>query len=52
MRRLRGSNAAAVIAALNPVIRGWTAYHRSQVSSKAFDSLGHYTWQLTYKWAR
>jgi RNA-directed DNA polymerase len=51
-RRLRGANAKAVIAALNPVIRGWTLYHRSQVSSRAFSSLGHYTWQLTYKWAR
>jgi RNA-directed DNA polymerase len=52
MRSLRGSNAGAVIAALNPVIRGWTAYHRGMVSSKTFGSLGHYTWQLTYKWAR
>ena len=52
MRTLRGSNAKAVIAALNPVIRGWTAYHRGMVSKKVFESLGHYTWQLTYKWAR
>ena len=22
------------------------------VSRKVFDSLGHYTWKLTYKWAR
>jgi RNA-directed DNA polymerase len=52
MRRLRGSNAGAVIGTLNPVVRGWTAYHRSQVSSRAFGSLTDYTWQLTYKWAR
>ena len=52
MRRLRGSNAGAVITALNPVIRGWTAYHRCMVSTKTFGSLRHYTWQLTYKWAR
>jgi RNA-directed DNA polymerase len=51
-RRLRGSNAGMVINALNPVIRGWCAYHRSQVSSETFASLGHYTWQLTWKWAR
>jgi RNA-directed DNA polymerase len=51
-RRLRGSNAGMVIATLNPVIRGWTAYHRGMVSRKTFESLGHYTWQLTYKWAR
>jgi RNA-directed DNA polymerase len=52
MRRLRGSNAGAVIARLNPVIRGWTAYHRGMVSKDVFGSLSHYTWQLTYKWAR
>jgi RNA-directed DNA polymerase len=51
-RRLRGANAGMVIATLNPVIRGWTAYHRGMVSRKTFESLGHYTWQLTYKWAR
>ena len=52
MRRLRGSNARAVIAALNPVIRGWTSYHRCMVSSQIFTSLGSYTWKLTWKWAR
>src|SRR5262249_36650243 len=28
MRTLRGGNAGAVIATLNPIIRGWAAYHR------------------------
>jgi RNA-directed DNA polymerase len=51
MRRLRGSNAGAVISALNPVIRGWCAYHRSQVATETFSALGHYTWKLTWKWA-
>jgi len=52
MRRLRGSNAKAVTAALNPVIRGWAAYHRGMVSSEVFNSLGAYMWKLTWKWAR
>src|SRR6266849_412661 len=52
MRRLRGSNAKAVIASLNPVIRGWAAYHRGMVSSEVFNSLGAYMWKLTWKWAR
>jgi RNA-directed DNA polymerase len=52
MRRLRGSNAGAVIATLNPVIRGWTTYYRGGVSAVEFSRLSHYTWQLTYKWAR
>jgi RNA-directed DNA polymerase len=52
MRRLRGTNARAVIQALNPVIRGWTTYYRGVVSAQVFSSLEHHTWQLTYKWAR
>ena len=52
MRRLRGSNAMAVIATLSPVIRGWTAYHRCMVSSKVFGSLEDHMWKLTWKWAR
>src|SRR4029453_11665413 len=52
MRTMRGPNALAVIVTLNPVIRGWTAYHRSQVSSEVFTSLAAYMWTLTWKWAR
>jgi RNA-directed DNA polymerase len=48
---LRGSNAQAVIKRLNPIIRGWAAYYRTQVSSRTFERLDHYLWQLTYKWA-
>jgi RNA-directed DNA polymerase len=51
MRMLRGSNAAAVIAALNPVIKGWAAYYRGVVSKKTFSALDAYLWKLTYKWA-
>jgi len=51
MRILRGGNAMAVIARLNPIIRGWAAYHRGVVSSRLFGSLDSYTWKLLYKWA-
>lgn len=51
MRALRGSNAAAVIATLNPIIRGWAAYYRGVVSKKTFSDLDDYLWKLTYKWA-
>jgi RNA-directed DNA polymerase len=51
-RALRGGNAMTVIATLNPVIRGWTAYYRTVVSSEIFSSLDSYTWRLLYKWAR
>jgi RNA-directed DNA polymerase len=48
---LRGSNAQAVIRRLNPIIRGWAAYYRTQVSSKTFKMLDQHLWKLTYKWA-
>jgi RNA-directed DNA polymerase len=35
-RALRGTNAAAVIAKINPIIRGWSAYYRGVVSSRTF----------------
>jgi RNA-directed DNA polymerase len=52
MRRLRGSNAMAVIARFNPIVRGWAAYYRGVVSSQIFSSLDNYLWWLTYRWAR
>lgn len=51
-RSLRGSNAMAVIARLNPIIRGWAAYYRSAVASQTFGSLDYHLWKLTYKWAK
>jgi len=52
MSALRGANSAAVIKRLNPIIRGWSAYYRTVVSSKAFGALDDYMWKLTYKWAK
>jgi len=49
MRTLRGGNAMAVIATLNPVIRGWAAYYRGVVSCQVFSSLDDYMWKLSYK---
>jgi RNA-directed DNA polymerase len=44
---LRGTNAQAVIKRLNPIIRGWAAYYRMEVSSQTFGRLDHYLWTLT-----
>ncbi len=52
LRSLRGTNAPTVIKKLNPIIRGWAAYYRTQVSSETFSALDGYLWQLTFKWAR
>jgi RNA-directed DNA polymerase len=51
MRTLRGGNAVAVIAKLNPIVRGWAAYYRGVVSSRLFGALDSYLWKLLYKWA-
>jgi RNA-directed DNA polymerase len=41
-----------VIKKLNPIIRGWAAYYRTQVSAEVFDALDQYLSELTFKWAR
>jgi RNA-directed DNA polymerase len=51
MRALRGFNAGAVIARINPIIRGWSAYYRGVVSSKTFNTLDSHMWKLTHRWA-
>jgi len=50
-RSLRGATAATVIARLNPIIRGWAAYYRVGVSSRAFSVLDDYLWKLAWRWA-
>lgn len=52
MKALRGANIEAVLRRLNPIIRGWSAYYRTVVSSEAFAKLDTYLWTLSYKWAR
>jgi len=50
-KALRGANASALLQRLNPFIRGWSAYYRTVVSSRAFHGLDKHVWSLTYKWA-
>jgi len=52
MRALRGAGPAEIIWRLNPIIRGWAAYHRPVVASEAFSKLDDHMWQLLYQWAR
>jgi RNA-directed DNA polymerase len=52
LRSMRGTNAPIVIKKLNPIIRGWAVYYRTQVSADVFDALDQYLWELTFKWAR
>ena len=50
-RSLRGTNVAAVLAKIAPIVRGWVAYYRTVVSTRVFAALTDYLWKLTYKWA-
>jgi len=52
MRSLRGANAHAVIARLNPIIGGWSAYYRSVVSKRTFVQLDTHMWKLARSWAK
>jgi RNA-directed DNA polymerase len=49
---LRGANADALIARLNPVITGWAAYYRIGVSKRAYSALDAHLWRLAWKWAK
>jgi RNA-directed DNA polymerase len=42
MRRLRGQNASAVLAAICPITRGWASYYRSVVAKKTFADVDDY----------
>ena len=51
MRAARGANVGAVLRAVNPIVRGWSAYYRTVVSSATFHRLDDHLWKLAYKWA-
>jgi RNA-directed DNA polymerase len=51
-KALRGANADAVIAKLNPIVAGWAAYYRIGASKRAYGALDAHLWRLAYKWAR
>ena len=40
-----------VIQALNPIIRGWTTYHRGSVAKETFRWVAHYVFKTLWKWA-
>lgn len=52
MQALLGQSITVVLRRLSPIIRGWSAYYRTVVSSKTFSALDSYVWTLTYKWAK
>jgi RNA-directed DNA polymerase len=41
-----------LIKTLNPVIRGWTNYHRHIVAKDTFRKLDSYLWEITWRWGK
>lgn len=52
MQDLLGQSITVVLRRLSPIIRGWSAYYRTVVSSRTFSAMDSYAWKLTYKWAK
>lgn len=48
----RGKRTDILISKLNPIIRGWTNYHRHIVSSKVFSRLDYILYQTLWKWLK
>ena len=46
---LARARAGAILARLNPIIRGWAAFYRGAVSRLVFSRLDTYVWKLTYE---
>ncbi len=48
----KGTSAGALIQQLNPVLRGWTLYHRHASSKKVFGDVDNALFPLLWQWAR
>lgn len=51
-KKRKGASAGALIQQLNPVIRGWAAYHRHVVSKRIFGEVDHVIFEVVWQWAR
>ena len=49
---MRAHAQAKVIWKLNPMIRGWSNYHRSEASKRTFYRVDHELFQLQWRWAK
>jgi RNA-directed DNA polymerase len=46
------ATAGQLITQLNPLLRGWTNYHRHVVSKKSFNAVDDYLWHILWRWAK
>ncbi len=51
-RKLHGQNILAVLAKLNPIIRGWANYHRIVVAKEIFAKLDYWMFDKQVRWAK
>jgi len=51
-REMRAHAIAKVIWKLNPILKGWTNYHRTQVSARAFHYVDHELFKMEWRWAK
>ncbi len=49
---LKAARQEEVVWALNPLIRGWANYHRSQMSSRTFSVMDHRIFWALWRWAK
>ncbi|MGI9306233.1 MAG: group II intron reverse transcriptase/maturase [Gammaproteobacteria bacterium] len=52
IKQNKSASAGTLICQLNPIIRGWTMYHRHAVSSTVFQSVDHAIFQALWRWAK
>ncbi|HUV88451.1 MAG TPA: group II intron maturase-specific domain-containing protein [Anaerolineae bacterium] len=52
IRRYRGAPQAALVAALNPIIRGWSLYYCACVAKRAFARIDSQVYRKLYQWAQ
>ncbi|MGI2909447.1 group II intron reverse transcriptase [Tolypothrix sp. VBCCA 56010] len=50
LKKHRTAKPEVVIAALNPIIRGWANYYRHFVSSKTFNDVEDAIWKAVWRW--
>lgn len=51
IKKMLGLTQEAVIQTLNPIIRGWSQYYSSAVSSKTFNRLNYLMYRKLWRWA-
>jgi RNA-directed DNA polymerase len=52
IKRAKAWKQEDLIDALNPIISGWSNYHRTVVSKKVFNNMDYRMWNMLWKWGK